>query len=94
MNEVTLLNQQPAKPVDTVFPGQIYSRVRPKDNELRYYIVAKSDRGFYLICLQDGERWSGCSTDINHVFGFYSKKEDFTLVTEPIVLTPKSGSVD
>jgi hypothetical protein len=94
MNKVTPLNKESVKSADTVSLGQIYSRVRPKDGQVRYYIVAKSDRGFYLICLEDGDRWSSCATNINEVFGLIGKWSDFTLVTDPIVLTPKSDSTN
>jgi hypothetical protein len=94
MNEVKLLNAENSVQADRVKLSQIYSRVRPKDGQIRYYIVAKSDRGFYLFCLQDGERWSSCATNINEVFGFTGSWGEFTLVTDPIVLTPKSDSTN
>lgn len=88
MNTVTLLNKGNLVSPE-VHVGQIYSKKRDRDGELRFYIVTKVDgREYYLICLQDGERWSTGVTDIDKVFGWRHKKSDFTLVTDPIVIKP------
>lgn len=87
MNKITLLNEEKNSQTSPVQLGQIYSRVNSK-KELTYFIVCESDEGYHLFSLSNGERWSFCTTDINGVFGLFTGRNEFALVTEPIILTP------
>lgn len=83
-NEIELLYN----PSREICCGQIYSRTNV-NGEILYYLVTQGSEGYYLISLHNGYSWTKCTDDINKIFGVVCGRDDFTLITDKIVLTPR-----
>lgn len=78
MNEITELNKEPSLPIKV---GNLYK------TDDKYYILSQYSKKFFLVNLSSGSTFSGFAESPELAFGTYSK--DFSLVNEPIVLTPQ-----